>query len=166
MADISVDELVGFGLANVLVRKGTGPDALGAALGFAVVWGPVASQGPGIALLGTGPGQWLAYTDQAAPDWAATLGETLSGVATVVDQSSAYTLLRIAGADAHRLLQMGLPVDLSVPAPGAVVVSAIAHIGVIVHQVAPESFHLAVFRSFAASLRDWLDASIASLAVH
>ena len=81
----------------------------------------------------------------------------------MVDQSSAYSLLQITGADARRLLQKGVPVDLSALAPGAVVVSVIAHVGVIVHQIGPESFHLAIFRSFAGGFRDWLDASIAAL---
>lgn len=163
MVDVSVRELAGFGLANVLPRAGIGPDALGAALGFAVISAPVASEGAGLALWGTGPGQWLAFADAAAPDWAEALGDRLAGLAAVVDQSSAYTLLQITGADARRLLQKGVPVDLSALAPGAVVVSVIAHVGVIVHQIGPESFHLAIFRSFVGGFRDWLDASIAAL---
>ncbi|KUR76593.1 sarcosine oxidase subunit gamma [Novosphingobium sp. Fuku2-ISO-50] len=170
MVDVSVRELAGFGLANVLPRAGIGPDALGTALGLRVISAPVssegvASEGAGLALWGTGPGQWLAFADAAAPDWAEALGDRLAGLAAVVDQSSAYTLLQITGADARRLLQKGVPVDLSALAPGAgaVVVSVIAHVGVIVHQTGPESFHLAIFRSFAGGFRDWLDASIAAL---
>jgi sarcosine oxidase subunit gamma len=169
VADISVSELAGFGLASVLPRRGVGAEALGAALGFAVADGPVASagasMGEGLALWGTGPGQWLAFADLGAPDWADRLGERLADVAAVVDQSGAYSLLHIAGGDARGLLQKGLPVDLSPGAfaPGAVVVSAVAHIGVIVHQVSPESFHLAVFRSFAGSFRAWLGPAIAAL---
>ncbi len=161
MADVTVTEARGFGLASVLARAGA--DALGAALGFAVGRGPVTSAGESLALWGTGPGQWLAHTPDAAPDWAERLGETLADLAAVVDQSSAYVLLTIAGADARRLLQKGLPVDLAALAPGAVVVSTIAHLGVIVHQAAPDRYDLAVFRSFAGSMREWLDVSIASL---
>ena len=91
------------------------------------------------------------------------LGERLSGVADVVDQSSAYVLWQVSGADAQRLLQKGLPVDLAELTPGATVVSTIAHIGVIVHCPAPCTYHLASFRSFALSFRGWLDASIAAL---
>jgi sarcosine oxidase subunit gamma len=163
VADISVSACTGFGLANVLPRQGIAPDAVGAALGFAVVSGPVTSRGRDIALLGTGPNQWLAYADAAAPDWAEALGATLASVAGVVDQSSAYALWRITGADARRLLQKGLPVDLAAIAPDAVVVSAIAHLGVIVHHAAPDIFHVFVFRSFAINFREWLDASIAAL---
>jgi len=163
VADISVSERAAFGLASVLPRRGVGPDALNAALGFAVVSGPVASQGEAIVLLGTGPGQWLAYGDAAPPNWAEVLGETLAGVAAVVDQSSAYTVLQIAGADARRLLQKGLPVDLATFVPGAVAVSAIAHLGVILYYADPDCFHVFVFRSFTGSFREWLDASIAAL---
>ena len=146
MADIAVTEVLDFGLANVLPVPGVG-----------------ALDDAGVTLWPVAPGQWLAYAQTAVPDWAETLGEQLSGHATVVDQSSAYVLWRINGADAQRLLQKGVPVDLATLSPGAVVVSAIAHIGVIVHCVAHDQFHLAVFRSFALSLRDWLNASVASL---
>jgi sarcosine oxidase subunit gamma len=146
VADIALSERVDFGLASILPHAGIGAEALGAV----TLW-PVA------------PGQWLAHADAAAPDWADTLGERLADVAVVVDQSSAYVLWHIAGADAQRLLQKGLPVDLANLAPGAVIVGAIAHIGVIVHCLAPDRFHLAVFRSFALSFRDWLQASIAAL---
>jgi methylglutamate dehydrogenase subunit D len=165
VADIRVSDVTGFGLATILLRRGTDAAALGAALGFPVTPGPVSSAGADLALWGTGPGQWLAFADSAAPDWAERLGERLADVAEVVDQSGAYSLLQIAGDDARRLLQKGLPVDLSPGAfvPGAVVVSAAAHIGVIVHQITPTSFHIAVFRSFAGSFRDWLEPSIAAL---
>jgi methylglutamate dehydrogenase subunit D len=169
VADITVREMTGFGLATILPRRGVGAEALGSALGFPVTGGAFsssgASAGEGLALWGTGPGQWLAFADLGTPGWADALGETLVDVAAVVDQSGAYSLLHIAGSDARRLLQKGLPVDLSPGAfaPGAVVVSAVAHIGVIVHQDSPTSFHLAVFRSFAGSFRHWLEPSIAAL---
>ena len=143
MADITLTELADFGLASVVARHGGIPDA-------GTLWA-------------VAPGQWLAFAASAAPDWAETLGERLVGVADVVDQSSAYVLWQVSGADAQSLLQKGLPVDLAALTPGATAVSAIAHIGVIVHCPAPGTYHLASFRSFALSLRDWLDASIAAL---
>lgn len=143
MADIALTELVDFGLASVVSRGGGTPDA-------GTLWA-------------VAPGQWLAFAQTAAPDWAEALGEALAGVADVIDQSSAYVLWHVTGADAQRLLQKGLSVDLAALEPGTTVVSAIAHIGVIVHCPALGTFHLATFRSFALSLRDWLDASIAAL---
>jgi sarcosine oxidase subunit gamma len=165
VADIAIGEPTGFGLASVLPRRGAGAEALSAALGFAVAGGPVESRGPGLTLWGTGPNQWLAHAPIAGPDWAEALGRTLDGAAGVVDQSGAYILFTVTGADARRLLQKGLPIDLSPAAfgPDSVAVSAIAHIGVIVHQGVSGAYTLAVFRSFSDSLREWLDASIAAL---
>jgi len=118
-----------------------------------------------MALLGTGPNQWLAYTEAASPEWAEALGDRLAATAAVVDQSGAYTMLQITGADARRCLQKGLSVDLSPSAcpPGTVVVSTIAHIGVIVHHAAPDRFHCFIFRSYTTSFREWLDTTIAAL---
>lgn len=163
MVEIAVNQVTGFGLANVLPRAGVAPDAIGAALGFPVATGPVTSAGDDIALWGNAPGQWLAFTPAGAPDWADRLGQKLADTAAVVDQSSAYSLFQITGADAQRLLQKGLPVDLAALAPGAVVVSMIAHLGVIVQFAAPGDYRLAVFRSFTGGLRHWLDASIPAL---
>ncbi len=143
MADIALVEPAEFGLASV-ASAGAG------AFDTAAMW-PVA------------PGQWLAYSEAGSPDWADGLAATLAGRATVVDQSSAYAMWQITGADARRLLQKGLAVDLSALAPGAVVVSAIAHLGVIVHCAAADSLQVFVFRSFAASFREWLNAAIAGL---
>lgn len=143
MADIALIEQTGFGLASVIAHGAAVFDTAG-------LW-PVA------------PGQWLAHAEAASPDWAERLGDDLAGRATVIDQSSAYVLWQVTGADAQRLLQKGLPVDLATLTPGAVVVSAIAHIGVIVECAAPDRYHLAVFRSFAHSFRDWLQAGIAAL---
>ena len=163
MVDIAMTQLTGFGLANVLPRRGVTPDALGAALGIAVNEGAVTSTGDTVALWGNAPGQWLAYAAVAAPGWADALGEQLGTTAAVVDQSSAYSLFRITGHDAQRLLQKGLPVDLATLAPGGVVVSMIAHLGVIVQYAAPGEYVLLVLRSFTGAMRHWLDASIAAL---
>lgn len=143
MADIAIAQADDFGLASV-VAPGAVP------LAVAAMW-PVA------------PGQWLAFGETGSPAWADDLAGQLAGLATVIDQSSAYTLFRISGADARRLVQKGLPVDLATLAPGAVVVSAIAHVGVIVRVAAADSLQILVFRSYAATFRDWLAASVAAL---
>jgi heterotetrameric sarcosine oxidase gamma subunit len=163
VVDISVQQLTGFGLANVLPRKGVPSDTVGAALGLAVGEGPVTSVGETLALWGNAPGQWLAYTGIAAPGWVDDLARKLAGTAAVVDQSSAYSLFNITGTDAQRLLQKGLPVDLATLAPGAVIVSTIAHLGVIVQFGVPGDYFVATFRSFTGAFRHWLDASIAAL---
>lgn len=167
MADpIVVEERAGFGLATVMARKGVAPAAIGAALGVAMRDGPCSSAGDGIALLGTGPGSWLAHADAAAADWAAALRDRLEGVATVSDQSGGYAIFRLSGPGARTVLQRGVPIDLHPAAfpPGAVAVTVIAHIGVIIRQVddAP-SYDVLLFRSFAGSFRHWLDTTIGGL---
>lgn len=147
MADITLTEETGFGLASILAHRG----------GVPVV--------ADMTLLGVGPNQWLALKPGANPDWTDDLANRLAGQADVVDQSGAYVLLALTGADTRRVLQKGLSIDLSRGAfgPDAVAVSMIAHIGVILHCVAPQTFRLAVFRSFAPSLRHWLAAAITAL---
>lgn len=165
MADIAFGEALGHGLAAILPRRGAGADAVGQALGLDIVPGSRASVGGDLTLLGVGPNQWLAHAASIAPDWAERLDESLAEVAGVVDQSAAYVLFEIGGKDAWRLLQKGLPLDLAPAAfvPGMVAVSAIAHIGVIVHLQADGRFLVAVFRSFAESFRHWLQVSIAAM---
>lgn len=163
MVDISVIQQSGFGLANVLPRRGATPEAIGTALGFVLETGPVTSAGKPLALWGNAPGQWLAFNGVPEPDWPDTLGGKLAGIASVVDQSSAYSVFQITGNDAGRLLQKGLPVDLAALSPGAVVVSTIAHLGVIVQFAAPGDYFLLTFRSFTGAMRHWLDTSIAAL---
>lgn len=149
MADIAIIERTGFGLATVLLAHGAE--------------GPV--QASDLTLLPTGRGVWLAYAPDAAPDRADGLALRLEGRAHVVDQSAAYVLFAVSGADACRLLQKGMSVDLDplVWPPGAVVVSAIAHIGVIAHRIDLYHIHLFTARSSAASLRHWLGAACAAL---
>lgn len=149
MADITITEPTGWGLASVLPMRGQ-------------AFRPEAPTG--VTLLPTGPEQWLAVLPGAAPGWITALAEDLAGIANVIDQSAAYLPFVIGGADGRRLVQKGLAIDIS-PAAfpcGAVVVSAIGHIGVVAHHAASDRFHLLAPRSYAASFRHWLDAARAS----
>jgi methylglutamate dehydrogenase subunit D len=143
VADIAIMEETGFGLATILPVKG----ALGPAMP------------EGVAMLGIGPDAWLGFAPTGGPGWAQDLAARLSGQAYVVDQSGGYRLFVLTGADAGRLLQKGLPVDLdpSVFPPGAVIVSAIAHIGATLRHVEPGLYHLFVPRSMGGSLLHWLE---------
>lgn len=163
---LTIDAVSGFGLVSVLARKGISAQAIGGALGVAAPEGPRWAAGPGLSLIGVGPGSWLARRDDAAPFWADELRERLSGLASVSDQSGAYALLRLAGPGARTVLQRGAAIDLH-PAqfgPGAVAVTSIAHIGVIIRQLDDRpAYELATFSSFAAGFRHWLDAAVAAL---
>lgn len=165
MADVRIERLSGYGLAHVLPLRGKVAANLGAGLGFVPAEGARASGDAALGLWSTAPGQWLAFAPAAAPGWIEDLATRLDGMAHVVEQTGGYTVFALAGADARRLLQKGLPVDLSPAtfAPGAIAVSVIGHIGVIVHAAAPDLFHVAVFRSFTAAFQHWLEVSAAAL---
>ncbi len=167
MADaLTVTRHDGLGLAAVMARKAGTPAAIGAALGFAPPAGPHWTSGGGLTLLGTGPGSWLALADDASPDWADQLRDRLGPLASVSDQSSGYLVFRLSGAAARTMLQRGAAIDFhpSSFAPGRVATTVIAHIGVIIRQVDDTpSYDIALFRSYAASFRHWVDATLAAL---
>jgi methylglutamate dehydrogenase subunit D len=155
----------GLGLATVMARKGRDAAAVGAALRLAAPESPAYARGEGVGLVGTGPGMWLAIGEGAESDWAESLAERLQGIASVSDQSGAYIVFRLAGPGARALLQQGIAIDLdpAVFGPGAAATSVIAHIGVILWSVDAETFDVAIFRSYAASFRHWIEATAAPL---
>lgn len=156
----------GLAIAAVMARKNVGADAIGAALDLTLADGPVLSRGPDMMLIGTGPGCWLAIADGAAPDFAASLATRLTGLASITDQSSGYSIARIAGEGARRLLQRGVAIDLhpTAFAAGSVATTVIAHIGVILWQVDDTpTYDIATFRSFADSFIHWLDQATLAL---
>lgn len=167
MADpVVIAERTGFGLATVMSRKGVAAAAIGAALGVDLRDGPYCSAGDGLVLLGTGPGSWLAQVDAAPDGWAAGLRDRLGALASVSDQSGGYAIFRMSGPAARTVLQRGASIDFhpAAFAPGAVATTVIAHIGVIIRQIddAP-TYDMMLFRSFAGSVRDWLDTTIRGL---
>ncbi|MDB5686738.1 MAG: sarcosine oxidase subunit gamma [Rhizorhabdus sp.] len=144
-----------YGLATVMARAGQRE-----ALGPAFPDGPHRSD----AYLGIGPGTWLAVGEGASPYWAAALGERLSGLASVVDQSSGYAVLRIGGAAARDLLSRGAFIDFHDFGSDRVAVTGIAHMGVILWRRG-EVYEVAMFRSYAGSFWDWLLATAAGMGV-
>lgn len=149
MAEIAIMEETGFGLATILPMRGvSAPDRPG-----------------GVAVMRIGPDVWLGFAPTGGPGWARDLAAHLSGQAWVVDQSGGYRLFALTGPDAARLLQKGLPVDLDPAAfpPGAVIVSAIAHIGVTLRHVEPGLYHVFAPRSMGASLLHWLETTLEAM---
>ncbi len=154
------------GIATIMGRKGIDPEAIGLAIGVVPPTGPMRIERDRMALVGTGPNTWLALTEAPEPGWSSKLADTLSGLASVSDQSGGYVLFRIAGEDARRILQRGAFIDLhpSVFRTGSVATTVIAHIGVIFWQLDDEpTFDVATFRSYAFSFRRWLDATAAAV---
>lgn len=115
-----------------------------------------------LALLWTGPGQWLA-TDEAreglarfafAQDWAA----ALAGLASVTDLTGARAVLRIAGPAAAATLGKLVPIDLDEAGfgPGAAALTLAGHVGVALWRLpgAVPAYEIACYRSFGASLAE------------
>jgi len=160
-------ERIGLALASVMVRKGQ-TAALAAAVkeqfDITLPAGPHGSGSDSISFLGTGPGRWLVTHDARAPGFVDTLSRKLEGLASVVDQSDAYGVLRLSGPALLDVLAKGVAIDLSAPvfAAGSVAVTQIAHVGVTLWKVdeAP-TIHVAVARSYAGSFLHWLEASAA-----
>lgn len=154
------------GIATIMSRKGIAREAIGAAIGILPPEGPSRVQGEHLALIGSGPGTWLTVAEASQPTWPSQLANQLAGIASVSDQSGSYTIFRIGGDDARRLLQAGAFIDLhpDVFRPGSVATTVIAHIGVVLWQLddAP-TFNIATFRSYAHSFRRWLDVTAATL---
>lgn len=156
----------GLGIASVMARKDVDPIAIGSKLGVPMPTGPRATLNGARAVIGTGPGTWLVVEDGAAPDFSDALAETLAGLASVSDQSSGYSVLRLSGPDARTLMRRGVAIDVDPLAfgPGSAATTVIAHIGVIMWQVDDQpTYDVATFRSFAGSFRHWLDLSVAAL---
>ena len=158
-----IEEREGLGLASVMARKGVTAAMLGEALGLVIAEGSRVSAGPDLALIGTGPGTWLASGN---PGLAARLGARLGPLASLSDQSGGYAVFRLSGVGARTVLQRGAAIDFhpSLFAAGSVATTVIAHIGVIIWQVDDlPIYDVAVFRSYAASFRHLLDLTAAAL---
>jgi heterotetrameric sarcosine oxidase gamma subunit len=160
-------ERIGLALATVMVRKGQ-TAALAAAVkeqfDITLPAGPHGSGSDSTSFLGTGPGRWLVTHDARTPRFVDSLSPQLEGLASVVDQSDAYGVLRLSGPALLDVLAKGVAIDLSAPAfpAGSVAVTAIAHIGATLWKVdeAP-TIHVVVARSYAGSFLHWLEASTA-----
>jgi heterotetrameric sarcosine oxidase gamma subunit len=121
------------------------------------------------AFVWAGAQRWLATAEgEDGHGFAARLRHELAGLASVVDQSDGFAVIRIGGPKARSALAKGVPVDLypRVFAAGDVAVTAAAHIGVHLWQLddAP-AYDVAVFRSYAAAFWRWLVDSAAEFGV-
>jgi sarcosine oxidase subunit gamma len=152
-----ISERPGLRLATIMARAGFDS----AVTGLDFPSGPHCVARDGLTLVGAGPGVWLAVGEATEDDWPVTLERPLAGQCSVSDQSGAYVVFRISGPAARALLQRGVSIDLhpDVFRPGSAATSVIAHIGVIVWRTGDEPvFDVAVFRSYAAGFRHWIDA--------
>jgi methylglutamate dehydrogenase subunit D len=157
------------GLATVIARKGHSI-ALREALrshGIELAEGLRRSAGGDLAFIGTGPGTWLATHELGGDALKAALAP-LAAMTAMADQSSAYVVLRVSGPEVREALAKLVPIDLHPRAfrVGDAASTVAAHIGVTVWRLEDDAgsavFEIALYRSFAASFRHALSASIAS----
>ncbi len=164
-SDYRLTERPGLGMATIMARKGIQPAVIGAVLGFLPPDGPERAADARLALIGTGPGTWLALAETPEADWVTQLANKLNGLASVSDQSGSYVVLRIAGSGARETLQRGVFIDLhpAVFRSGSAATTVIEHIGVVLWQLDDvPTFEIATFRSFASNIRHWFELAAAS----
>lgn len=163
---LTIERREGVGIAHVMARQGVDRATIAAAIGLALPDRPQATMQGAMTAVGTGPGAWLILCDGACENFAESLTDRLTGLASVSDQTSGYVLHRMSGPDARTALQRGAALDFdpSIFGPGSAATTVIAHIGVILWQVDDRpSYDLAIFRSFADSFGHWLSQTAASL---
>ena len=138
---VVIVERAGLGLATVAARKGQAEAlkrAVASAYGVELPDARVLSHGRAVSFVGYGPGQWLAVSETLANEaLARDLGERLSGLASISDQSGGRAVLRLRGPLARAVLAKGLPIDLHPRAftPGSAATSTISLMGVQLWQV-------------------------------
>ncbi len=162
MADtVTISEPRSLAVATIMARKGVNEAAIEAAVRLAAPSQVGRSAPPALDLIATGPGVWLALTDEPGEAWPDPLEAQLGDLAAVSDQSGSYLVWRIAGPGAGALLQKGVAIDLHPDAfgTGASAVTVIAHMGVILWRPeGAEGFEVAAFRSYARDFEHWLRA--------
>ncbi|VAW20125.1 hypothetical protein MNBD_ALPHA11-761 [hydrothermal vent metagenome] len=166
LAGLSVTLLAPLNINSVQVRKGKA-DELAKALErhykLSLVDGAICAGENDLVFLGTGPGAWLAAWPENLEPPIKQLAGQLDGLASITDQSSGYKLLRVSGETSKSLLARGLAVNLEAPnfKTSNVVVSSIAHIGVVIWQTDDQpTFIIAVASSYCESFCHWLSGAI------
>jgi heterotetrameric sarcosine oxidase gamma subunit len=112
------------------------------------------------AFVWAGPGHWLAVADSNdALAFEARLRAGLAGCASICGQSDGRSIIRVSGRSARDALAKIVPMDLHPRefGPGHAAVTLAGHIGIHLWQIdAVPSYDIAVFRSLAAALWQWL----------
>jgi heterotetrameric sarcosine oxidase gamma subunit len=171
---VAAIERVGLGLATVMLRRGKSCELLQRVkrrYGVELADAPMRHRSDRISFVGTGPGKWLAVFEVPTANFIEDLQLELEGLASVVDQSNAFGVLRLSGPALLATLEKGVQIDLAPDAfpVGRAAVTNIAHIGVSIWKVDDvPTFDIAVTRSFAGSFCHWLETSAAihGLVVH
>lgn len=108
-------EREGLGIARIEARKGQSAEVVGllrATLGVAPPNGPRCARGGDVAIAGIGPDAWIAVHENAGNSFARSLQPQIAKCASVVDQSDAYVIFRLAGPGARATLTRLVPIDV------------------------------------------------------
>ncbi|MCK5932285.1 MAG: sarcosine oxidase subunit gamma [Fulvimarina manganoxydans] len=170
-AGVRVRERSTLALATVMVRKGRRTDLasrISERFGCDLPSAGRRTEANDLALVSTGPGAWLACREAGGYEFSEGLGETLSGLASVTDQSDAFAILRLSGPRVKAVLAKGVFLDLADEAfpEGHAAVTQCGHVGVTLWRLASEEaddpvYEVAMFRSYAESFWHWLSLSAA-----
>jgi sarcosine oxidase subunit gamma len=160
---VVIAERTNVAICSVLARRGAADRLAGAVHAtFALELPQTPRYAPNdpVAFAWAGPGQWLALAKQmTGPALAQRLRTAVGDAATIIDQSHARTLIRVAGPRVPETLAKGVLIDLHPSAfgPGRSASTVISHIGVHFWQVdAAPTYELAVAGSFALAFLEWL----------
>jgi len=171
---VAAIERVGLGMATVMLRRGKSCELVQKVkrrFGIQLADAPMRFRFGSTSFVGIGKNKWLAVFESPSMGLMEELQLELEGLASVVDQSHAYGVLRLSGHKLLETLAKGVRIDLAPSAfpVGSAAVTNIAHLGVILWKVDDAStFDVAVARSIAGSFCHWLETSaeIHGLAVH
>jgi methylglutamate dehydrogenase subunit D len=159
----------GCGIALITARRGKKDEVLrafAAHYGFALPDAGRSVRDDRVAAVAVGPSSWMAVADQKANRLSLELIDTLNRVASVVDQSDGYAVIRLSGATVPSLLALGASIDLCDEAfpVGTAATTQLAHINITFWRLPDDPLHgrtfeLAFYRSFAKSVWHWLSES-------
>lgn len=148
---------------DALVQLASWPDtrnAIDAALGREGL-PPVPASGrsctvPSAIVMNIGPGRVLVDTRRSVAE--ALIASVPSDMGTATDLSHARICLELSGTRAVWILSKGITFDLDLAAfpAGAVAITEIAHIGIVLHRISGDAFGLYPYRGYAVSLAEWL----------
>ena len=161
---VTLAERSGVSLCSVLSRKGSVTqmaERVSRDFGIELPRVPrCTGAGRPVEFIWAGPNQWLVLGEGfGSRSFEERLNASLSGVASVTDQSDGRTILRIGGPRARDALAKGILIDLDPCAfrPGDTAITAVAYMNVHFWQIdALPTYEFAMFRSFSAAFWNWI----------
>lgn len=164
----------GFGIAKILARKNQATalaQHVQTHFNCSLPTSPRRTCGKDFAVMGIGPGSWLAMSENGGNDFTGFLKPILGPFAAISDQSDAYAVFRLRGPHLRAALSKLVPIDIHERAfkVGDVAESIAGHVGILFWRLDDAAgapvFEIAVTRSFSAGLRHTLIQSAAEFDV-